>query len=402
MSAPSLTQARSWPADVQVCDRCLALSQLTVTLARVPRLRLVAPMTEPDDGTDPVPVVFPAPLVPCADGLRPTPGDLVRAVDDVLPDRAAAVASQQAKWSADAVRQAAVDANLAAFCMCSGEYPQPLLELTDPPPVIYTRGDRAIFEHCPAQAVGMVGTRHPTLVGRETARRIAGGIARCDGTIVSGMALGIDAASHEGALMTGGLTIAVLASGADRPSPSSHRDLYAQILDRGAVISEMPPGIQPFRWSFPARNRIIAALSRATVVVEAPLRSGALITAEQATDMGRDVYAVPGSIASDVSEGTNRLLQDGAGAVIDGAHLAQYHLGLGKVIGAAGAPAGGVLAEVHETLARGPLSIAELSRRTETSLGPGELELVLLDLELAGWVARRPDGRYRVVDRWHP
>lgn len=398
MRAPAtLGSSAGWPPDVDVCDRCLALSQLTVDLAKVPILR---PVPDPGDGSkaeEPPQPLLP-PLVATAEGLAGTPGALACATVDVSPQRALALGARHRSWHADRVRQAAVDAGLAALCMCSPEYPAPLRELSDPPPVVYVRGDRAVIAGCPDNAISMVGTRHPTLVGREAARRIAAGIARCGGIVVSGMALGIDGASHDGALSVRGMTIAVLAGGADRPSPQSHRRLYARILDAGAVISEMPPGIQPFKWSFPARNRLIAALGKATVVVEAPRRSGALITVEQAHDLGRDVLAVPGSLASEMSEGTNQLLADGSGAVIDGAALAA-HLGMNRVAGLAG-PSEGPLAAVHAALALGPLSPVELSHRTQTSMGPGELELALLDLELAGWVARRPDGRYRVLDRW--
>jgi DNA processing protein len=291
------------------------------------------------------------------------------------------------------------DLGLTAVCACSEAYPSSLRELSDPPPVLYVRGSRAFIDDGADNAIAMVGTRRPTMIGRDAARRIAAGIARSGGAVISGMAFGIDAAAHEGALSVGGLTVAVLAGGAEVPTPPSHHRLYDQILERGAVVSEMPPGRTPERWSFPARNRIIAALARATVVVEAPLKSGALITVEQAQDLGRDVYAVPGSLASDVSEGTNRMLCDGAQAVVDGAALAAQ-LGMTRVPGLAAPAAEGPVAQVHAALARGALSTEELGVRTGGLLGPGEIELALLDLELAGWISRRPDGRYRVVDRW--
>lgn len=375
MTAPTSLGDRFAAAGLDVCDRCLALSQLTVVLAKVPVLTKAA-----------------------AD-LAPTPGALIRGIEgDIGRDRVLKVAAEHRGWSADGVRETALDAGLVAFCLCSTGYPDALRALADPPPVLYVRGDPGVLANCPDQAISMVGTRHPTRIGRDAASRIAAGLARSGATVVSGMALGIDGACHDGALSVGGLTVAVLASGADRPSPPSHRLLYDRILDCGAVVSEMPPGIQPFRWSFPARNRIIAALGLGTVVVEAPLRSGALITVEQAQDLGKDVFAVPGSLSSNVSEGTNRMLVDGAGAVLDGAFLASQ-LGMTRVAGLAG-PKEGPLADVHEVLARGPLSRHELSDSMATSLEAGELELALLDLELAGWVARRPDGRYRVVDRW--
>lgn len=388
------------PEELDVCDRCLALSQLTVTLAKVPRVRLEIPMTEPEDGTDPVPIVFAAPLVPRDDGLAPLPGELVRAVEEVTVQRALTIRHDLRDWTADAVRERTRQAGLTAWCSCSPSYPPCLLELSDPPPVLYVRGDPQVLLACPGRSIAMVGTRHPTAVGRDAARRIASGIAHSGGLVVSGMALGVDAASHEGALAVGGRTVAVLASGADRASPPSNGRLYDRILDAGAVVSELPPGMPPNRWTFPARNRIIAALSQATVVVEAPRRSGALITAEQAQDIGRDVYAVPGSLANEQCEGTNRLLADGAGAVIDGTALASL-LEMGRTHGPV-VPRDGPLAEVHQALVRAPLSVSELTARIATSMGPGEVELVLLDLELAGWISRRPDGRYGVVTTWVP
>jgi DNA processing protein len=386
------------------CDRCLALSELTVWLCKVPVIRTQASrealmkLAEHDDAakTRP-PRPLEAPQLAVADGLPPLPGELVRAADGISADRVRTARAALATWTADGVRLRCVEAGLVAVCSCSPAFPDCVRQLSDVPPVLYVRGNFTALDACEDNAIAMVGTRRPTVVGREASRRIAAGIARSGGTVISGMALGVDAAAHEGALSVAGRTIAVLASGADRASPSSNRRLYDRILEDGAVLSELPPGTRPAKWSFPARNRIIAALAKVTVVVEAPLRSGALITVEQAQDLGRDVYAVPGSLASDTSEGTNRMLCDGAQAVVDGGALA-VQLGMQRSAGLVG-PQAGPLADVHGALSRGPLSIDELTRRA-TSLGPGEVELALLDLELAGWVSRRPDGRYRVVDRW--
>lgn len=232
------------------------------------------------------------------------------------------------------------------------------------------------------------------MVGRGAARDIAAAVARAGGVVVSGMALGIDAAAHDGALAARGRTVAVLAAGIERATPSSHGRLYAQILDSGAVVGELPPGTRPSRWTFPARNRLIAALARGTLVVEAPLKSGALITVEQATALGREIWAVPGSLASDAAEGSNRLLVDGAGAVTEGAWLAsQLPCATAAV---APTPEAGPLADVHAALRRRPLRAAEIERACP-HLGPGETELALLDLELSGWVDRAPDGRYRAA-----
>lgn len=351
---------------MSACDRCLAHSELTVALASVAVL---------------------------ADGASgATPGALIAHAEGAGADRIASVRGTWSDWSAEAVRARATSAGLDGRCQCDPTYPVALRRLPDAPPVVWIRGDAALIDGCPEHAVGVVGTRRPTLTGRDAARRIAAGVSRAGGLVISGMALGIDAASHEGALSVGAPTVAVLASGADTPTPTSNTRLYERILDRGAVISELPPGTRPFRWSFPARNRLIAALSDATLVVEAPLRSGALITVTQATDLGRSIYAVPGSLAADTCEGSNRLLVDGAGAVIEAADLTSA-LGLSALPIAAPDAGEGPTAAIRAALERRPLTVSELERAVQ-GLGPGEVELGLLDLELGGWVARRPDGRY--------
>jgi DNA processing protein len=354
---------------VSVCDQCLAASELTVALASVAAL---------PGGTH-----------------AATPGALIGQIDGVRPERAAAIRTKFAGWTADRVRAAADCDGLAGWCGCDDRFPAALRDLADAPPVVWTRGDASLLAACPDRALGIVGTRRPTLTGRDAARRIAAGVARAGGLVVSGMALGIDASAHEGALSVARPTVAVLASGANVPTPASHRALYSRTLDCGVVVSEMPPGTRPFKWSFPARNRLIAALTQATLVVEAPMRSGALITVTQATELGRSIYAVPGSLASDSCEGSNRLLVDGAGAVIDAADLTSA-LSLTADGGRPMHPGEGPAGVVCMALARRPLSAGELER-TAVGLGAGEVELTLLDLELGGWVARRPDGRYALV-----
>lgn len=392
-------EAVDWTAaGIRACDRCLALSHLLTRLARVPELRgeeRSEPKLDAEGNPVPPPPIA-APQVASAVGLAPTPGALILAAVGVSSERAAAMAGELRGWSADAVRTACLERGLAAVCGCTDDYPPALRRLADPPSVLYVRGDRSVVRRCDTHGVAMVGTRHPTMVGREAARRIGAGAARSGLVVVSGMALGIDAASHEGALSVGGATVAVLASGADVATPGSHQRLYDQILDRGAVVSEMPPGERPYVWGFPARNRIIAALAQDVVVVEAPLRSGALITVDFAGQLGLQTYAVPGSLANENAEGTNKMLVDGSLPLLDGAGLRREE---GLTGDAPLSPRDERLAGVHAALERGPLSIDEVARRV-TSLGPGEVELALLDLELAGWIARRPDGRYRVMDRW--
>lgn len=290
------------------------------------------------------------------------------------------------------LRHACRDHAITALCTCEASYPAPLRLLADPPPVLYVRGDVHALDDAPRAALGIVGTRRPTAAGRDAARRIGAGWAASGGSVISGMALGIDGAAHDGALSVRGRTVAVLAGGVDRPTPGSHSRLYARILERGAVVGELPPGTAPRRWTFPARNRLIAALSEATLVVEAPHQSGALITVTHAQDLGRDVYAVPGSTAAPTCAGSNQMLVDGAQPMLDGADLAAVR-GLAPTTGSGPEPETAAGRQLHAALGRGPRSVTELAAGM-TTLGPGELELLLLDLELAGWIVRAGDGRY--------
>jgi DNA processing protein len=214
-------------------------------------------------------------------------------------------------------------AGLTAVCRHADGYPPPLLDLEDAPAVLHVAGDLgALAALCMPErdvpAVAVVGARRATGYGLETAETLGRGLAVSGVTVVSGMALGVDSAAHTGALQAGGPTIAVLAGGAEQAYPPSKLSLYNQIVrGGGCVVSEMPPGSPIMRWAFPARNRIIAALSAATVVVEARERSGSLITAEIAADLGRPVGAVPGRVTGSRSSGTNALLHDGAAVVRD-------------------------------------------------------------------------------------
>jgi DNA processing protein len=161
-------------------------------------------------------------------------------------------------------------------------------------------------------AAAIVGTRNPSPYGREVAYSLGRGLAAAGVPVVSGLALGIDATAHQGCIAGAGMPVAVLAGGPDVVYPRRHRGLHQEVRERGLVLSELPPGTQPFRWSFPARNRIMAGLARITVVVEAADPSGSLITSDFARDLGRSVAAVPGQVTSRIARGTNGLLRDGA------------------------------------------------------------------------------------------
>lgn len=193
-------------------------------------------------------------------------------------------------------------------------YPLPLRDLSDAPVVLYVRGTLPNWER--TVAIGMVGTRRATQYGRGASRWIAGQLAMAGCVVVSGMALGIDGEANRGALDAGGMTIAVLGCGLDICYPPAHQQLMEDIIANGAVISEYPPGTEPRGLHFPQRNRIMSGLCRGVIVIEAPKKSGALITADRALDQGRDVFGVPGNINSPQSAGVNQLLREGGAELI--------------------------------------------------------------------------------------
>jgi DNA processing protein len=199
-----------------------------------------------------------------------------------------------------------------ACCRHGALYPEALRDAADAPWALIGRGDPARLEGIETDGVvTVVGARRASSYGREVARELGRELAASGFVVVSGLAFGIDACAHRGAL-DAGVTVAVLGCGADTAYPAAHRSLWRQICERGVVISELPPGATPWRWTFPARNRIMAALAGMTVVVEAAERSGSLITADLAADLGRDLGAVPGPVNSRVSAGSNSLLAGGA------------------------------------------------------------------------------------------
>jgi len=203
----------------------------------------------------------------------------------------------------------AAEAGVRIVTLLDPEYPALLRTMPSPPPVLYVKG--TLLQEDEA-AVAMVGTRAATPYGLGVAKRYAHELVRCGITVVSGLAEGIDGAAHEGALAAGGRTIAVLGHGLNHLFPSIHRKLAGRVAASGALISEFPMGMPPLKQNFPRRNRLIAGLSLGVVVVEAPVRSGALITAREAAELGRDVFAVPGPVTSEASRGCHRLIQDGA------------------------------------------------------------------------------------------
>ncbi|HET7457026.1 MAG TPA: DNA-processing protein DprA [Gemmatimonadaceae bacterium] len=214
----------------------------------------------------------------------------------------------------DAARALDDAADVGATLLLRGDalYPAALLDLSDPPPHLFALGDPRVAD---APAVAIVGTRRATAYGERTAHEIATALARAGVAVISGLARGIDAVAHRAALDAGGRTVAVLGTGVDVAYPAAHAALHARIAGQGLVLSEHAPGERAGAGAFPRRNRIIAALASTTIVIEAGFKSGALITASHALDLGRTVAAVPGPIDAPQSAGANELLRDGAAVI---------------------------------------------------------------------------------------
>jgi DNA processing protein len=264
----------------------------------------------------------------------------------------------------------------------SAAFPALLRSIHDPPPGVFVRGS-AHVDLLTRPAVAIVGARACSGYGASVARMLGRELARAGLVVVSGMARGVDAEAHRGALESGGPTVAVLGCGIDRDYPAAHAQLARRIAENGLIVSEYAPGVEPAPWRFPARNRIVAGLCAATVVVEARERSGALITADLALEEGREVFAVPGEIGSALSVGTNGLLKLGA-APLTGAADVLSSFGLEQA-----------RADVDDRLlGLLPATADELVRRT--GMSAAEVARTLVELELAG-AASAQDGVYRVV-----
>jgi DNA processing protein len=298
-------------------------------------------------------------------------------------------------------------------------YPGPLLESPDPPLLLYVQGDP---RHLAQRSIAIVGSRRPSAQGTDNAREFARALADAGYVVVSGLALGIDGAAHEGALAGGGPTVAVVGTGLDRVYPRRHLDLARRIAAHGALVSEYLPGTPPLPEHFPQRNRIIAGLSAGTLVVEAALQSGSLITARLANEAGRDVFAIPGSIHAPQSRGCHALIRDGAKLVESAADVLdewqqmalpglEAPAGRGGSSDAKPAPPGSAAAAgqtpgqlaapradrpedpLLEALGHDPVSLDSLLARTGRSAS--DLLARLLDLELDGQVARLPGGLFQ-------
>ena len=304
-------------------------------------------------------------------------------------DRDGAIRAQQAKAKV-------IGASL--LLPTDPDYPPLLKAIVSPPPYLFVRG---ALQKEDALAVAVVGTRRSTAYGFMTTERLAGDLARRGVTVVSGLARGVDSAAHRGALASGGRTIAVLGCGADVVYPKENGALMKEIALKGAVISQYPLGTPPLKEYFPVRNRTIAGMTLGTVVVEAAEKSGALITARFAGELGREVFAIPGNISSAVSQGTNRLIQDGAKLVRDWQdvveELSPPFRQLVRTDCETPVPASGVEGDedanrVLAILGDDPVLMDQVIQASR--LTPAQASAHLLELELMGLVRQLPGQRY--------
>jgi DNA processing protein len=281
-----------------------------------------------------------------------------------------------------------------ACCRHGDLYPPQLRDADDAPWALIGRGDPGLLDGIePYGAVTIVGARRATSYGREIARELGRDLAGAGMIVVSGLAFGIDACSHRGALDAAGRTIAVLGCGPDSAYPAAHRSLWRRICEEGLVISEFPPGSTPWRWTFPARNRIMAALAGMTVVVEAATRSGSLITTDLAADLGRDIGAVPGPVTSRASAGPNNLLAGGACLVRNAQDVLDAMLGPGASrIGRAGPPLDPALATVLAAVEAGQGTCDGVA--AALALPAPETAAALARLEALGYVTCSLMGVY--------
>ncbi len=284
-------------------------------------------------------------------------------------------------------------------------YPTALLEMADPPPMLYVMGAAAFDLNQLGHSIAVVGSRNPTPQGAANARAFARALGEAGLPVVSGLALGVDGAAHLGALDAAGdaprlATVAVVGTGLDRVYPARHRELAQRITRQGLIVSELPLGTPPLTQNFPRRNRLIAGLAQGTLVVEAALQSGSLITARLASEQGKEVFAIPGSIHSPQSRGCHALIRQGA-KLVESVHdileelpaprLAQTAAGAGP--GTASADAADPAHPLLEALGFDPVHLDVLSARTGWSAA--ELQARMLELELDGLVARLPGGLFQ-------
>jgi DNA processing protein len=343
----------------------------------------------------------PAPLVVLLRAFG-TPSAIFAATPARRRALVSASAAAQIESGPDPVRLATTLAWLAgAGCSLiawdDADYPRALLEIGDPPPVLYSIGNRALLSR---PALAIVGSRNASAQGEADAQAFAAALSAAGLTIVSGLAQGIDAAAHRGGLAAAGSSIAVVGTGLDRVYPAANRDLALALAANGLLLSEFAPGTPPLKQNFPRRNRLVSGLSLGVLVVEASLSSGSLITARQAAEQGREVFALPGSIHSPVSKGCHRLIRDGA-KLVETAQDVLDELKLPGVVtearGQRAAPEvplqDPVAAAVLASLGFAPTSIDTLTQRT--GMAAAQLKATLTSLEIDRRVAALPGGLWQ-------
>ncbi len=277
------------------------------------------------------------------------------------------------------------------LCLADADYPPALLQIPDPPTLLYVRGRVELLK---AAALAIVGSRNPTPQGIRNAERFAASLAEAGLTIISGLALGIDAAAHRGALGASGNTVAIIGTGIDRLYPAANQQLALEIASTGAIISDFPLGTPPVAANFPRRNRLIAGLSRGTLVVEATVASGSLITARLAAEQGREVFAIPGSIHSPQSRGCHGLIKQGAKLVESVQDVLDELCWLQPTVAVESAgEAHGLL----QSMGFDPCSLDELAHHS--GLTADAVSVMLLHLELDGQIAALPGGRYQRISQ---
>jgi DNA processing protein len=325
---------------------------------------------------------------------RTAPGRVLALRDEELLDLGGAdIRRRYAAFDPAAARARADAARLTTVCRCGEAYPERLRDLADPPAVLHVLGSVAALEG--EDAIAVVGARRASSYGLEVARALGRGLSAACVPVVSGLALGVDSAAHAGALEAPGSTVAVLAASAHVAYPARGWRLHAAVAERGAVVSELPPGAEAHRWCFIARNRIIAALGAATVVVQATDRSGSLTTADFAVELGRAVGAVPGLVTTRLSAGTHGLIQSGAPLIRDTADALELLAGAtGRVFEVRALPPVALtppLRKLLEAVEDGRGALTELATTPEEARGA---LAGLGQLERLGLVRRGFAGRW--------
>ncbi|WP_035373932.1 DNA-processing protein DprA [Pseudoduganella violaceinigra] len=306
--------------------------------------------------------------------------DAARLLAGPLPARIHALAEATLAWAAQ-------DGNHLVM-LGDPDYPPTLQHIADPPLLLYAKGDPGLLRR---EGVAVVGARNATTQGKANARQFAHALSEAGMLVVSGLALGIDAAAHEGGLAGPGRTVAVIGTGIDRIYPRRNAALARRIAEEGCLLSEFPLAAPARPEHFPIRNRIIAGMARATLVVEAAAKSGSLITANAAVDAGRDIYVLPGSVHAPQSAGCHALIRAGGRLVATPEHLLE-DLGL-PLPGAAAAQSDEAGSWLLAALGHDPVGADELAARLQ--LAPGDMQASLLALELAGVVERLPGGAFQ-------